>query len=138
MIHIINGPNLNLLGIRQVEIYGTRTFEDYFQELQTHFCAIDLHYFQSNSEGAIIDMLHQVGFSAQGIILNPGAYAHSSYAITDAITAIETPVVEVHISNIYARENFRKQSYTAGACIGVISGLGLDGYRLGIEWLVRK
>ena len=140
MLHIviINGPNLNLLGKREPEIYGRRTFEAYFHELQTRFPALKLEYFQSNHEGALLDKLHEAGFTAQGIIINPGALTHTSIALADAVAAIPAPVVEVHISNIQAREAFRKQSYIAAQCVGSITGLGLDGYRLAIEYFLEK
>ncbi|MEM9824478.1 MAG: type II 3-dehydroquinate dehydratase [Bacteroidota bacterium] len=136
-IIIINGPNLNLLGKRETDIYGTQTFEDFFEELKKRYPNIDLHYFQSNSEGTIIDQLHQVGFSYDGIILNGGAYTHTSIAIADAIAAIKSPVVEVHISNIHARESFRHHSYSAANCVGCIAGLGLNGYRLAIDYFLK-
>ncbi len=137
-IQIINGPNLNLLGKREVDIYGDVPFEDFFEILQRRFSAVKLHYFQSNSEGALIDKLHEVGFTFDGIIFNGGAYTHTSIAIADAIAAITTPVVEVHISNIYAREDFRRHSYAARNCVGVITGLGLEGYALGIDFLLKR
>ncbi len=132
-ILIINGPNLNLLGKREPEIYGNQTFEDFFAELTTQFPAIELTYFQSNHEGAIIDKLHEVGFYHNAIVMNPGAYTHYSYAIADAIKAIVTPVIEVHISDIHSREDFRKNSVTSVNCIAMISGKGLPGYALAIE-----
>lgn len=132
-IQIINGPNLNLLGIREPEIYGTQTFEQYFDQMKKDFPEISLHYYQSNHEGDLIDKLHEVGFKYDGIILNAGAYTHYSYALADAIKAIKVPVVEVHISDIYAREDFRKKSVTGENCLRVISGKGLDGYRLALE-----
>lgn len=134
-IQIINGPNLNLLGKREPEIYGSQTFEDFFKELKTRFPEVKLHYYQSNHEGGVIDRLHEVGFDFNGIVLNGGAYTHYSYAIADAIAAIETPVVEVHISDIMKREEFRKTSVTKGNCIDMISGKGLEGYALAIERL---
>lgn len=134
---ILNGPNLNLLGKREPDIYGTQTFEDYFAELQARFPNVDLHYFQSNSEGALIDKIHEVGFSFDGIVLNGGAYTHTSIAIADAIAGIKTPVVEVHISNIHARESFRHKSYSAANCAGSIIGLGLEGYALAIQYFLR-
>jgi 3-dehydroquinate dehydratase-2 len=134
---ILNGPNLNLLGKREPEIYGTQTFEDYFAQLQARFPAIELHYFQSNSEGVIIDKIHEVGFSFDGIILNGGAYTHTSIAIADAIAGVKTPVVEVHISNIHARESFRHKSYPAANCVGSIIGLGLEGYALAIQYFLK-
>jgi len=131
-IAIINGPNLNLLGIRQPEVYGSEGFESYFQNLQEDFSEYELSYFQSNVEGQIIDYLHQIGFSFDGIVLNAGAYTHTSIAIADAISAIKTPVVEVHISNVHAREEFRHHSYLAANCKGVIAGFGLDSYKLAL------
>ena len=130
---IINGPNLNLLGKREPEIYGANSFDDYFKVLQNKFSSIDLSYFQSNIEGEIIDKLHEVGFNYDGIILNAAAYTHTSVGIGDAIKAIETPVVEVHISNVHAREEFRHQSYIAANAKGVIVGFGLKSYELAIE-----
>jgi len=132
-ILILNGPNLNLLGIREKSIYGDQSFESYFESLKQRFSAIELHYFQSNSEGVIIDKLHEVGFSFDGIVLNAGAYTHTSIAIADAIAGISTPVVEVHISNVHQRENFRQHSYLSKNCKGVILGFGIDSYRLGVE-----
>lgn len=127
-IIIINGPNLNLLGRREPEIYGNQTFEDYFSELKTRFSNIDLEYYQSNHEGAIIDKLHEVGFAYDGIILNAGGYTHTSVAIGDAIKGITTPVAEVHISNIYEREAYRHHSYIKPVAIVSIVGKGLKGY----------
>jgi 3-dehydroquinate dehydratase-2 len=132
-IIIINGPNLNLLGKREPEIYGANSFDDYFKVLQNKFLVLDLSYFQSNIEGEIIDKLHEVGFNYDGIILNAAAYTHTSVGIGDAVKAIETPVVEVHISNIHAREEFRHQSYIAANSKGVIVGFGLKSYELAIE-----
>ena len=136
-IQIINGPNLNLLGKREPEIYGDKSFESFFEILKNEYADIDLLYFQSNHEGYLIDKLHEIGFDFDGIILNAGALTHYSYSIADAIKAIKTPVVEVHISDIYARENFRKISVTGENCIEIISGKGLNGYRLAIEKLMR-
>jgi len=136
-IQIINGPNLNLLGKREPEIYGHESFEDYFESLRKIFPNVALHYYQSNHEGDIIDKLHEIGFSYDGIILNAGAYTHYSYAIADAIKAISTPVVEVHISDIYAREDFRKISVTGENCIKIISGLGLKGYEMAVNELLK-
>lgn len=133
---IINGPNLNLLGKREPEIYGHESFEDYFAQLQQEFSMITLHYFQSNAEGEIINKLHEVGFSYDGIIINAGAYTHTSIAIADAIGAIRSPVIEVHISNIHAREAYRHHSYLAPKCVGSIIGLGLKGYELAIEFFL--
>ncbi len=132
-ILILNGPNLNLLGVREKGIYGDQSFETYFEQLKDKYAVLELHYFQSNSEGAIIDKLHEVGFSFDGVILNAGAYTHTSVAIADAIAAINTPVVEVHISNVHQREEFRHHSYLSKNCKGVILGFGLDSYRLGLE-----
>jgi 3-dehydroquinate dehydratase-2 len=131
-LHIINGPNLNLLGIREPEIYGTQGFDAFFEQLQTEFPDHEISYFQSNVEGELINNLQEVGFSANGIILNAGAYTHTSIAIGDAVAAIKTPVLEVHISNVFSREEFRHVSYIAPKAIGIISGLGLNGYRLAI------
>ena len=135
---IINGPNLNLLGVRQPEIYGNRRFEDYLRELRVVFPELQIDYYQSNVEGEIIDKMHEVGFSYDGIVLNAGGYSHTSVAIHDAIASIKTPVVEVHISNIYAREEYRRHSLLSDACMGVICGMGLEGYRLAIEGLVQS
>ena len=135
-ILILNGPNLNLLGVREKSIYGGQSFEEYFETLQEKYPNIELSYFQSNAEGAIIDKLHEVGFSYDGIVLNAGAYTHTSIAIADAIAAINTPVVEVHISNVHQRESFRHHSYLSKNCKGVILGFGLDSYRLGSESLL--
>lgn len=132
-IQIINGPNLNLLGIREKSIYGDSNFESFFEELKSKYTIIDLEYFQSNVEGEIINKLHEVGFSYDGIILNAGGYTHTSVAIADAIAGINTPVVEVHISNIYAREEYRHVSLTGKNCKGVLTGFGLNGYRLALE-----
>ncbi|MGJ1198342.1 type II 3-dehydroquinate dehydratase [Sphingobacterium spiritivorum] len=135
-ILIINGPNLNLLGVREKSIYGDQDFKSYFETLKQRFPKLELNYFQSNSEGAIIDKIHEVGFDIDGIVLNAGAYTHTSVAIGDAIAAVKTTVIEVHISNVYAREEFRHKSYLAKNCKGVICGFGLDGYRLAIEGLI--
>ena len=132
-IQIINGPNLNLLGIREKSIYGEIDFEVYLEELRAKYSIIDIDYFQSNVEGEIINKLHEVGFSYDGIIMNAGGYTHTSVAIGDAIAAIYTPVVEVHISNIYAREAYRHISLTGKSCAGVLTGFGLNGYRLALE-----
>ena len=134
-IIIVNGPNLNLLGKREPEIYGNRSFEDYLETLKKDFTEVQIDYYQSNVEGEIINKLHEVGFSYDGIILNAGGYSHTSVAIHDAIAAITTPVIEVHISNIYAREEYRRHSLLSDACKGVICGLGLDGYRYALEAL---
>lgn len=132
-IHIINGPNLNLLGIREKCVYGEQSFDAYLADLQNKYSILEITYFQSNVEGEIINKLHEIGFSADGIILNAGGYTHTSVAIADAIAAIKTPVVEVHISNVYAREEYRHVSLMAKNCRGVIAGFGLDSYRLALE-----
>ena len=136
-IIILNGPNLNLLGKREPEVYGHKSFEEYFAELKKKFADQSLEYFQSNVEGEIINKLHETGFSYDGIILNAGGYTHTSVAIADAVAAITAPVIEVHISNIHAREEFRHNSLIAKNCKGVIMGFGLESYRLGIEALIR-
>jgi len=136
-IQIINGPNLNLLGTREPGVYGNMSFEDYLMQLRAKFPEVEINYYQSNVEGELINKLHETGFSFGGIILNGGAYTHTSVAIADAIAAINTPVVEVHISNIYAREEFRHVSMTGKNCRGVITGLGMDGYRLALEHLIK-
>ncbi|MDO9373443.1 MAG: type II 3-dehydroquinate dehydratase [Ferruginibacter sp.] len=133
-IAIINGPNLNLLGTREPEIYGSRNFDQYLEELKASFPAITFSYFQSNVEGELVTEIQQQGFSADGIIINPGGYTHTSVAIGDAIAAVTSPVVEVHISNIFGREDFRKISHVSAKCKGVISGLGLKGYELAIAY----
>ncbi len=135
-IIIINGPNLNLLGKREPTIYGGQDFDSYFNELKGRYTQLELGYFQSNGEGALIDHIHEVGFSVDGIVLNAGAYTHTSAALGDAIAAVDSPVVEVHISNVHAREPFRHHSYLAKHCKGVICGFGLDSYRLAIESLI--
>ncbi len=135
-IQIINGPNLNLLGVREKSIYGNTDFESYLDTLRKHYANLEIDYYQSNVEGEIINKLHQVGFSYDGIILNAGAYTHTSIAIADAIAAINTPVIEVHISNVYKREEFRHNSMLASNCKGVIAGFGMDSYRLAIESLL--
>jgi 3-dehydroquinate dehydratase-2 len=137
-IQIINGPNLNLLGVREKSIYGSADFESYLAELQNHFTKITINYYQSNIEGEIINKLHEVGFSYDGIVLNAGAYTHTSIAIADAIAAIKTPTIEVHISNVYKREEFRHHSMLAASCKGVIAGFGMHSYRLAIESLLLK
>lgn len=136
-IHIINGPNLNLLGKREPEIYGERSFEEYMQKLTEQFPEVNFTYMQSNIEGELISSLQEFGFEADGIILNAGAFTHTSIGLGDAISAISSPVLEVHISNVYARETYRHQSFLTGKCIGVISGLGLDGYRLATEYFLK-
>lgn len=132
-ILILNGPNLNLLGKREPAIYGTLTFEDYFKTLKAKYPKVELHYYQSNVEGELINKLHEVGFSFNGIILNAGAYTHTSVAIGDAIKGIETPVIEVHISNVHAREEFRHTSYIAPNAKGVIAGFGMQSYDLALQ-----
>lgn len=135
-IAIINGPNLNLLGKREPGIYGSTSFEDYLAALKSKYPQVDIHYYQSNVEGELIDELQRVGFSYDGIIMNPGGYTHTSVAIGDAIAGIKTPVVEVHISNVHAREEFRKLSHVSGKSAGSIIGLGLKGYELALLYLV--
>jgi 3-dehydroquinate dehydratase II len=135
---IINGPNLNLTGTREKDIYGSETFEELMEKLRKEFPEINLEYFQSNIEGEIINKLHETGFSYDGIIINPGGYSHTSVAIADAIAAIKTPVAEVHITNIYARENYRHQSLTGAKCKGVISGFGLRGYGLAVNYFINS
>lgn len=135
-IAIINGPNLNLLGKREPGIYGNESFEDYFEKLKTFHPNVTLTYFQNNIEGELINHLHDIGFSYDGIVLNAGAYTHTSIAIRDAIAAIKTPVIELHISNIHAREEFRHTSMIAAKCVGSICGLGMKGYALGIAYFV--
>jgi 3-dehydroquinate dehydratase-2 len=137
-IQIINGPNLNLLGKREPDTYGKQSFEEYLEKLKSRFPDVELHYYQSNVEGELINKLHEVGFSFDGIILNAGAYTHTSVAIHDAIAAIKTPVIEVHISNVYAREEFRHKSLITSKCIGLITGFGMDGYAMAIQHLVEK
>jgi 3-dehydroquinate dehydratase-2 len=131
-ILIINGPNLNLLGKREKSIYGAERFEDYYEKLKSHFPDITFTYFQSNIEGELVDKIHEFGFSSNGIIINAGAYTHTSIAIRDAIAGVTTPVTEVHISNTLTRENFRHQSIIGPVCRGCIMGFGLDSYRLAV------
>lgn len=135
-IQIINGPNLNLLGVREKSIYGDSSFETYLEKLRGRYPAIEIGYYQSNVEGDIINKIHEVGFSFDGIVLNAGAYTHTSIAIADAIAAIKAPVIEVHISNVYKREEFRHNSMLAANCLGVIAGFGMDSYRLAVESLL--
>jgi 3-dehydroquinate dehydratase II len=143
-ILILNGPNLNLLGKREPHIYGSQTFEDYFKILKETFnpesSGVELHYFQSNHEGALIDKIHEVGFDTDylGIVFNAGAYTHTSVAIGDAVSGVKTPVVEVHISNVHARESFRHHSYLSAKAAGIIVGLGIVGYKFGIEFLLQR
>jgi len=136
-ILILNGPNLNLLGKREPEIYGSNDFESYFEKLKGEFPAISLEYFQSNHEGAIVDKIQEVGFDCTGIVLNAGAYTHTSVAIADAIKAITSPVIEVHISNIFTREEFRHHSFISPVSVGIISGFGLNSYKLAIAHLTE-
>ena len=137
-IVIINGPNLNLLGRRQPEIYGSKSFEEYLEELIQRFPDHELEYFQSNHEGSLIDKLQEVSFQECGIVLNPGGLTHTSVSLADAVAAIQSPVVEVHISNIQNREEFRKVSYISPNCKGHFIGLGLDGYKMAIEFLLEN
>lgn len=137
-IAIINGPNLNLLGKRETDIYGSLPFETYLAELRTTFPAVNLHYYQSNVEGELINELQRVGFDYDGIVLNPGGFTHTSVAIGDTIAALKSLVVEVHISNVHAREEFRKLSHVSGKAAGSIFGLGLKGYELAVRWLVER
>jgi len=135
-IQIINGPNLNLLGVREKSIYGDTGFETYLASLRERYANIDIEYYQSNVEGEIINKLHEIGFKYDGVVLNAGAYTHTSVAIADAIAAVNSPVVEVHISNVYKREEFRHTSLLAANCKGMIAGFGMDSYRLAIEALL--
>ena len=137
-ILIINGPNLNLLGVREKGIYGDSSFESYYQTLKARYPQVEFEYFQSNHEGALIDEIHRQGFDVDGIVLNAGAYTHTSIAIADAIRAVKSPVVEVHISNVHSRESYRHVSMIAPACKGVIAGFGLDSYRLAVEALLAE
>ena len=137
-IQIINGPNLNLLGKREPEIYGSQSFEAFFEALKKKYTEVELSYFQSNNEGELLNKLHEVGFDYDGIIFNPGAYTHTSVALRDAIAGINTPVIEVHISNTHQREEFRHHSFVSAVAKGVIIGLGLKGYELGILALSEK
>jgi len=137
-IAIINGPNLNLLGKREPGIYGSMSFEQYLEELKKKYPQVNFHYYQSNVEGELINELQRVGFEYDGIIMNPGGYTHTSVAIGDAIAAIKTPVVEVHISNVHAREDFRKLSHVSGKSAGSIIGLGLKGYELALQYLMSR
>ena len=137
-ISIINGPNLNLLGKRETDIYGNMSFEQFLESLKKKYSNIEISYFQSNVEGELINELQRVGFEYDGIIFNPGGYTHTSVAIGDAVAGIKTPVVEVHISNVQAREDFRKLSHVSAKAVGSIVGLGLKGYELAIEWLISR
>lgn len=137
-IAIINGPNLNLLGKRETDIYGNESFDTYYEKLKVKFPSVEFSYFQSNIEGELINEIQRVGFSFDGIILNPAGYTHTSVAIGDAIAAIKTPLVEIHISNIFGREEFRKLSHVSGKAVGVISGLGLQGYDIATAYFFSK
>ncbi len=137
-IEIINGPNLNLLGVREPEIYGHSSFDSYLEELRRRYPGVDMGYFQSNVEGELINRMQEVGFAYDGIILNAGAYTHTSIALHDAIKSIAAPVVEVHISNVHRREEFRRHSMISPACAGMICGFGLDSYRLALEALIAS
>jgi len=136
-IQIINGPNLNLLGIREPSVYGHEGFDSYIAQLREQYSILTIDYYQSNVEGELINKLHETGFSYDGIILNAGGFTHTSVALADAVAAIKTPVVEVHISNIYAREEYRHTSLTGKNCKGVLTGFGLDGYRLALESFLK-
>ena len=135
-IQIINGPNINLLGKREPSIYGSQSFEDYLEELKERYPEVAFEYYQSNVEGEMIDKIHEVGFDFDGIVLNAGAYTHTSIALQDAIRAVKSPVIEVHISNVHKREDFRHKSLISCACVGVICGFGLNSYRLAVEALL--
>ena len=136
-IAIINGPNLNLLGKREPGIYGSQSFEDFFASLKAKYPQVAFSYFQSNIEGELINEIQRAGFDADGIVMNPGGYTHTSVAIGDAIAAVKAPLVEVHISNVHAREEFRKLSHVSAKAAGSIIGLGLKGYELAVEWLLK-
>jgi 3-dehydroquinate dehydratase-2 len=137
-IAIINGPNLNLLGTRETDVYGNMSFENFFDQLKQKYPTVEFSYFQSNVEGELVNALQSSARSCDGIILNPAGYTHTSVAIGDAIAAIKTPVIEVHISNVHAREDFRKLSHVSGKAVGSIFGLGLKGYELAVEWFLSK
>ena len=137
-ILIVNGPNLNLLGVREPGIYGSNSFETYLSELRKKYQDITIEYYQSNIEGELINKMQEVGFSYDGIVLNAGAYTHTSIALQDCIRSLKCPVVEVHISNVHSREEFRHKSMISSACLGVICGFGLDSYRLAIEGIISK
>lgn len=137
-VQIINGPNINLLGKREPAIYGSHSFDDYLVELKQAYPQVEFEYFQSNIEGEMINKIHQIGFDYDGIVLNAGAYTHTSIALQDAIRAVTSPVIEVHISNVHAREEFRHRSMISCACLGVIAGFGMDSYRLAVEALLNK
>lgn len=133
---IVNGPNLNLLGKRETSIYGSQSFEQFFDELKKRYPDVELTYYQSNVEGEIVNKLHEAGFSLDGIVLNAGAYTHTSVAIHDAIAGIKTPVIEVHISNVYGREEFRHKSLITSKCVGLLTGFGLEGYAMAINYFI--
>ena len=135
---IINGPNLNLLGIREKEIYGDQSFEDFYQSLKEKYENVSIEYFQSNHEGELIEKIQEIGFKYDGIIINGGGFTHTSIALRDAISSIKCPAVEVHISNILSREEFRKKSYLSDVCQGIISGLGLSGYEYAIQYFISQ
>ncbi|MBR6287158.1 MAG: type II 3-dehydroquinate dehydratase [Bacteroidaceae bacterium] len=135
-IQVLNGPNINLLGKREPGIYGSRSFEDYLTELRAAFPDVQIDYYQSNVEGELINRIHEVGFDYDGIVLNAGAYTHTSIALQDALRAVKAPTVEVHISNVHKREEFRHKSMISCACVGVICGFGLNSYRLAVQALV--
>ncbi len=137
-IIVINGPNLNLLGVREKSVYGEQPFENYLEQLRTDFPEIEVSFYQSNVEGELINKLHQVGFDYHGIILNAGGYTHTSVALSDAIAAIKTPVVEVHISNVYKREKYRHKSLISKNCVGVIAGFGFNSYNLALNYLIQQ
>lgn len=137
-IQIINGPNLNLLGKREPGIYGNQSFDEFFITLKERFPEADLHYYQSNIEGEMVSKLHEVGFDFDGIILNAGAYTHTSVALHDAIAAIKTPVIEVHISNVYGREEFRHKSLITSKCVGLLTGFGMEGYAMALSWFLSQ
>jgi len=137
-IQIINGPNLNLLGKREPSIYGDASFEQFFESMKQRFPAAELHYYQSNVEGELVNKIQEVGFSFDGIIINAGAYTHTSVAIHDALGAIKTPAVEVHISNVYAREEFRHKSLITSKCAGMLTGFGMEGYALALQYFLNR
>ena len=137
-IQIINGPNLNLLGKRETSIYGSQSFEAFLEKLKERFPSVEISYYQSNVEGEIINKLHEVGFAFDGIILNAGAYTHTSVAIHDAIGGITVPVVEVHISNVHAREDYRHKSLITSKCVGMLTGFGMEGYAMAMSFLINK
>jgi 3-dehydroquinate dehydratase-2 len=137
-IAIINGPNLNLLGTRETDIYGSMSFERFLDQLKQKYPSVEFYHYQSNVEGELINALQSLGFEYDGIVLNPAGYTHTSVGIGDAIAAIKTPVIEVHISNVHAREDFRKLSYVSGKAVGSIFGLGLKGYELAVEWFLSR